>query len=268
MWVKVQEPMAKNRGFNSMDQEGCLIINSENGFLKGALDFESKLQRSNLSMDDICQILVLSTFTQTPPISAFIAQVNCDATFSMVGAWGVKPEYKASRQNVSLLDEVPLAQSIRLNKAMWFSDRAEIQRNFPELTTIPNFPKGEGLACLPIPKMGVPIGSLALVGDNLPISEQGILYMELLALLIASRLEPNTRQPQARAENARSWLLGQSLTPREKMIQSLMAEGKTNFDISRELGVSVSTVRQDAISLFSKLGVNNRLDAAKKISLD
>jgi len=56
----------------------------------------------------------------------------------------------------------------------------------------------------------------------------------------------------------------ESLTPREKEVLRLMAEGKSSRDIAARLGISYTTVRTHIRSLGSKLGVHSKLEAIVK----
>src|SRR5438067_13933802 len=51
------------------------------------------------------------------------------------------------------------------------------------------------------------------------------------------------------------------LTPREKEVRRLMAEGQTSRTIAAELGISYTTVRTHIRRLGSKLAVHSKLDA-------
>jgi DNA-binding NarL/FixJ family response regulator len=52
------------------------------------------------------------------------------------------------------------------------------------------------------------------------------------------------------------------LTKREQSLVQLVAEGRTNRDISRELNLSEHTVRNYLFRIFNKLGTSNRLELA------
>ncbi|HSP09984.1 MAG TPA: response regulator transcription factor [Candidatus Dormibacteraeota bacterium] len=54
------------------------------------------------------------------------------------------------------------------------------------------------------------------------------------------------------------------LTPREKEVLRLMAEGTSSRDIAEKLGISYTTVRTHIRSLGSKLGVHSKLEAIVK----
>ncbi|HYM97402.1 MAG TPA: response regulator transcription factor [Candidatus Sulfotelmatobacter sp.] len=54
------------------------------------------------------------------------------------------------------------------------------------------------------------------------------------------------------------------LTPREKEVLRLMADGTSSRDIAEQLGISYTTVRTHIRSLGSKLGVHSKLEAIVK----
>jgi len=54
------------------------------------------------------------------------------------------------------------------------------------------------------------------------------------------------------------------LTPREKEVLRMMAEGTSSRDIASRLGISYTTVRTHIRSLGSKLGVHSKLEAIVK----
>jgi NarL family two-component system response regulator LiaR len=55
---------------------------------------------------------------------------------------------------------------------------------------------------------------------------------------------------------------GDDLTPREREVLALIVEGKSNLEIGRELGISLSTARFHVSTIIDKLGAANRTQAA------
>ena len=53
-----------------------------------------------------------------------------------------------------------------------------------------------------------------------------------------------------------------SLTPRERAISGLVAQGKRNREIGDELGISEGTVKVHLHRIYEKLGVGNRTELA------
>ena len=55
--------------------------------------------------------------------------------------------------------------------------------------------------------------------------------------------------------------LGQDLSPREREVLELLAEGLSNADIAKQLFVSIAAVKYHVSSILSKLGATNRTEA-------
>ena len=53
------------------------------------------------------------------------------------------------------------------------------------------------------------------------------------------------------------------LTARQLLILTGMVEGKTNHELSVELGFSVSTIRHETMAIYKELGVSDRKEAAR-----
>ena len=67
-----------------------------------------------------------------------------------------------------------------------------------------------------------------------------------------------------RSENAREKMLSsvELLTLRQRNILTHLANRRTNNQIARELGYSVSTIRHETIKIFAALGVSDRAEAS------
>ena len=65
-------------------------------------------------------------------------------------------------------------------------------------------------------------------------------------------------------ENVQRQTLLESLTPREKQILALMADGADNRTVAERLHISYATVRSHVRSILAKLGTRSRLEAVAK----
>jgi DNA-binding NarL/FixJ family response regulator len=81
---------------------------------------------------------------------------------------------------------------------------------------------------------------------------------EQLQYLVESLAGQNATPPALRAD-AKGVT---PLTPREQSLVNLVAQDRTNRDISRELNLSEHTVRNYLFRIFNKLGTSNRLELA------
>jgi DNA-binding NarL/FixJ family response regulator len=55
-----------------------------------------------------------------------------------------------------------------------------------------------------------------------------------------------------------------SFSKRQQQILKGMVDGKTNHDLARELGFSVSTIRHETMRIYQILGVSDRREAARE----
>ncbi len=62
---------------------------------------------------------------------------------------------------------------------------------------------------------------------------------------------------------AEAWTEPDPLTDRERQVLRFAAEGKTSGDIAQQMGLSDGTVRNYLSEAISKLGVSNRIEAAR-----
>src|SRR5262249_22478676 len=74
-------------------------------------------------------------------------------------------------------------------------------------------------------------------------------------------LLPHLRQFRRRARMRRSSNRPSTLTPREHEILECVAEGGTNSEVARLLGISPDTVRKHLENAYAKLGVHTRTGA-------
>ncbi len=63
-------------------------------------------------------------------------------------------------------------------------------------------------------------------------------------------------------DNSRDHPLAEKLTPRELNVLRYLCEGHSNKEIARELGLQEATVKLHVTSLYRKVGVRNRTQAA------
>ena len=81
--------------------------------------------------------------------------------------------------------------------------------------------------------------------------------MGLTSFYLYSKLQPGIEQ------NTATGLSINPLSPRQKQIVQGIVEGKTNHELSLDLGFSVSTIRHETMAIFKALGASDRKEAAK-----
>jgi DNA-binding NarL/FixJ family response regulator len=92
-------------------------------------------------------------------------------------------------------------------------------------------------------------------------SDQVQIFSSLLTIYLSSKLIliplSKTLTSPATAEQV------SKLTARQLLILTGMVEGKTNHELSIDLGFSVSTIRHETMAIYKELGVSDRKEAAR-----
>jgi DNA-binding CsgD family transcriptional regulator len=92
-------------------------------------------------------------------------------------------------------------------------------------------------------------------------SDQVQLFSNLLTIYLSGKLMliplTKTQTSPATAEHV------SKLTARQLLILTGMVEGKTNHELSIDLGFSVSTIRHETMVIYKELGVSDRKEAAR-----
>ena len=99
------------------------------------------------------------------------------------------------------------------------------------------------------------------LGHVIPLVLSGDRVVPVPASYLAERSGPLIREIGSDADADAAKRI-QSLTPRQKMVLSYVADGKSNKEIARELGVIDGTVKAHVKSIMQKLQVHNRTQAA------
>ena len=232
-----------------------------NNYLKIASDFATALQNSSLTMNDLCRLIAISTFEHAAAESVSLVALDDDGYIRVIASFGLDREIVDAIQHLPLETDLPSTRAIRFNKIVYFDGMDTITSEFPTITEIGHPHSRKSAVAIPIRKVGSPIGALVISGTDLPLSENGLEFLEVMSSTIG--LWYLYREALARQILTAPLKIATELelTHREHLIQGQMARGWTNLQIAEDLGFSNSTIRQDGMSLFAKLGVHTRKEA-------
>jgi DNA-binding CsgD family transcriptional regulator len=233
----------------------------EFSYLESASEFAKLLQTGILTLDDIAQILALDIFSSLLPQGTGIFEITSAATYRSLGAYGCMAVIKSDRQDVPISSLTPVAMAIRTNRIVVVENNRKLMADFPGSKEVPFLPDANSFIAVPIHRSGMTIGGFGVAGGIEIASPLSLPFLELLGTLMAEKLTSNAVTKIEINIASKGLLVGLPLTKREGVVQIMMGDGKTNREISDELGYSESTIRQDAVSMFAKLDVKNRRDA-------
>jgi LuxR family maltose regulon positive regulatory protein len=89
-------------------------------------------------------------------------------------------------------------------------------------------------------------------------------YLDTVLATFFQQSKDDERQPKSMAECTKSQLLLESLSERELEVLQLLAQGVSNREIAQKLVIALDTVKRHVSHIFSKLGVNNRIQAVRR----
>ncbi len=169
----------------------------------------------------------------------------------------------------SLDDRYPNVDAIRTLSTIWvdtlpdWGDEYLLMKNYPLVELSKTY------LAIPIFVTGTPVAVLTLVSSTriAPNVETDaflkavghILSMYMYRNVLSSPEEERNITP----DNSSAATIGSDLTDRQLVILRLISEDRTNLSISQFLGYSESTIRQEIMKIFAKLGCSHRSEAAK-----
>ncbi len=126
----------------------------------------------------------------------------------------------------------------------------------------------KSVACLPLLFQGIPVGLLYLENGKTAgvFTPERIEILKLLSAQIAcvQKIQTYLQKDVANTSNSNSLYYLDPLTDREIDVIILIAEGMSNKEIADALDITVNTVKGYIKNIYSKLGVNRRMQAVTK----
>ena len=227
------------------------------------------------NFSEFCQFAVLDLFAELNCWGACIATCKQDGYVEIVGSFGLGDGLLNEYQAASFI-KMPMANGVYLNGQLVSGSAGQ---GVPEDAGLFRVMNSHGPNAL-----GLIANNTHLVGFFQllffqPIDSSKLTLKLDVALRVLRALLPiyEPRVPQAAVSVQHSEPRGpirgnsrkpdsdvgsQELTQRQLEVLQLIVEGKTNALIARQIGFSDSTVRQETIEIYRKLGVHNRRDAA------
>ena len=188
-----------------------------------------------------------------------------------VGAWGIPLEMFRPHGNLfNLSDKYPSTDTLRYRRTTWINTLPEWGDDYPVFKELPYTTGAKSFICFPIERAGTPVAALGVFSrdDILPNAEIEAfltavgsifsMYMFRQDYKTHERLRIREKHTPSDVGSAVS-----ELTERQQVILRLISEDQTNLVVSELLGYSESTIRQETIKIFAKLGCTGRHEAAQ-----
>lgn len=215
--------------------------------------------------DDFCKHFVHRVLRGYEAVGALIGSVGNDSKCHAVGKFG--DWQLAPGATFDLWSATPIAETIKTGCPVFVDTPNMLETKFPD--TDSHLSGAKSYIYAPFESTSRAIGFLAF-GFAQPHLSRKVADIEIkLAAMAAEYISMSIRRVvgeshKANARHDSNFLLEESaeLSNRQLTILRLMADGKTNQQIGRNLNLSESTIKQESVKIFRKLGVPNRLEAA------
>lgn len=243
--------------------------------------------------DQISQHLVLNLLNAHKPRAAVISLFGLDGSLHAVGAFGMSPQALEAYKTLSLWDSSPMSDAVRSGEPVILDSVEDVQERYPWMgnAETPYEPMAVWPLSLPSQRVGAvqftfttsPEEEL-LRADVTGVSAVLALYLSLLTSIATTpdkavaSLERDDRNggypvtglslvegivPEEGAAHANRRPAPGNLSDRQLRILGLMAKGLTNSQISKRVGFSESTVRQETMAIYRYFGVGGRREAVR-----
>lgn len=248
-------------GCGSLEGLGpAMVVQVRNISLGNSLNSFINLVAESPDGDTLMNALRWGPLSSMPIASLSLYSAHHEERVIMLrGAFGFNPRFRERNAASPMSDIIPGGYVAIHSETLWDS-LVNLAERFPlashEMRRAPFFDRGEAV-CLPVSHRGTVIGGLFIVlTESVPQTASRIDQLTTIRQLVALWLRlqapaepsPASRRPVTRYE----------LSEREATILRLLENGRTNDQISREIGYAESTVRADLSRLYRKLGANGR----------
>ena len=233
-------------------------------YLKLTSEFVKFIADQDHGIEDVLGHLVLRIMAPLGASSAFISQLDNQDSLVIAGRFGIPTATSSSyAERFSLSDHLPITDAIRLRKVVLINSLPNWPQEYATLSATPYMSLEKTFVAFPIERSGTPVAVVAIFfNGEVTLDPDMELFFESIANVLAMYLYRQPRKENALSEAQRAEL-GPELTQRQELILRMVSEGRTNTAIGEMLKYSESTIRQETIKIFSKLGCDGRDEASE-----
>ncbi len=230
-------------------------------------DFTIFLQHKGLTIQNICQYLVTVTLKDYGFYCSVFAEIQKSGQVRVTSHFGADPKVVEAWQDMSLEIKTPVNDCLRENRIVWINTLPNYSQDYELLNSLPTDDRLKTLVAFPLRGSSHLLGALSILSSKkIELDTEIELLIKSLGHLTALRMEINSNSKNksidlSNGESPISATNLSQLTPRQKKILEMLIEKKTNKEIADVLIYSVSTIKQETIAIYEKLGLRGREDS-------
>ena len=200
---------------------------------------------------------------------AFVQLIEND-NMQVVARFGMSDAELATQNNiVNLSMGYPVSVSVRENRIVWINSLPDWGSEFSILKNFKVNLEDKLYFCLPVLQNEIPSSVLTFRCDiNMELDSDTEAFLLVISSIFSLyhyrkiTVSPDEPHLHLDLENENLTLVDHELTERQRVILRLISEERTNKSISELLGYSESTIRQEIMRIYYKLGCSHRSEAA------
>ena len=230
-------------------------------------DFTIFLQNKGLTIQDICQYLVTVSLKDYGFYCAVFVEIQKNGQVRVSSHFGVDPKEVEPWQDMDFEIKTPVNDCLRENRIVWINTLPNYSQDYELLNSLPADNKLKTLVAFPLRGSSHLLGAISILSSKkieldteIELLIKSLCHMTALRMEITSNSKPKSKESTNGGSPISNSNLSQ-LTPRQKKILEMLIEKKTNKEIADVLIYSVSTIKQETISIYEKLGLRGREDS-------
>jgi DNA-binding CsgD family transcriptional regulator len=239
-------------------------------YLKCSSDFIKFLGDQDHTLEEVLAHLVLRAMAPLQASSAFISVLDNQNSVKTVGRFGIPLEVSGSHEErFNLSDRLPMTDALRLQKIVVVNSLPHWPNEYTLLAGIPYPSEDAAFISFPIERCGTPFAVASVFFQSkIFLNQERALYLETIGRILALYISSPAYLHGGKKKLAPAVLIsshsqrGLPLSQRQDLILRMISEGRTNLAIGEILQYSESTIRQETIKIFSKLGCDGRVEAS------
>lgn len=238
-------------------------------FLGHITEFISFLSTKELTLNEVLSHMVLVVLSPLNAEAISIRQVNSGNQVVRIATWGIPQEMVQDRHEVYNINEkYPSTDTLRLRRTTWINTLPDFGDDYPLLKAFPYTTGAKTFIAFPIEKAGTPVAALGIFSRDVihPNSEIESFLTAVGNVFSMYMFSQDSKLLKIQALGSNLTLsdvdrASSGLDERQTVILRLIGENQTNLSISDLLGYSESTIRQELIKIYTKLGCTSRKEA-------
>jgi DNA-binding CsgD family transcriptional regulator len=240
-------------------------------YIKRVSDFISFLSLRQHKLEDVLSHLVHRVLTDIQATSIFVSSLNHKNEVEMVGQFGIDPGmWQVYPQGTSMFEKYPITDAMRNRKTTWINTLPDWGDEYPLLKPYHFLGTEKSFICMAIEKCGTPVAVVGIFASPvIEVDAETDAFLGTIANLLSlylfgeDEMPANRNGSQGKSVTLKRSQANEALSERQMLILKLISENRTNILISELLGYSESTIRQETIKIYAKLGCNGREEASR-----